>query len=78
MLINGRGEGHRKGGLVLQQCEGGNPNTLVRHGWARDTLKVGTAVDIEGWRAKHDGNTCNARTVTANGKRLFAGSSLGQ
>jgi hypothetical protein len=66
------------GSVVKWQCEGGNPNTLLRQGWTRETLKVGTAVDIEGWQARDGTNTCNARTVLANGKRLFAGSSAGQ
>jgi hypothetical protein len=61
------------------QCEGGSPNTLTRQGWSRDTLKVGDQVVIEGFRAKNGSNTCNSRVVkTADGKRLFAGSSLGQ
>ena len=61
------------------QCEGGSPNTLSRQGWSRDTLKVGDQVIIEGFRAKNGTNTCNSRVVkTADGKRLFAGSSLGQ
>ena len=66
------------GKLVKWECEGGNPNTLVRQGWSRDTLKVGTPVEIEGWRARDGTNTCNARAVSAGGKRLFAGSSFGQ
>jgi hypothetical protein len=61
------------------QCEGGSPNTLSRQGWSRDTLKPGDQVVIEGFRAKNGSNTCNSRVVkTADGKRLFAGSSLGQ
>jgi hypothetical protein len=68
------------GGKVERwQCEGGSPNTLTRQGWSRDTLKVGDQVIIEGFRAKNGSNTCNSRVVkTADGKRLFAGSSLGQ
>jgi hypothetical protein len=61
------------------QCEGGSPNTLSRQGWSRDTLKPGDQVVIEGFRAKNGSNTCNSRVVrTSDGKRLFAGSSLGQ
>ncbi len=58
------------------QCEGGTPNSLRRLGWSADTLQTGDAVQIEGWRA-HDGtDTCNARVITADGRRLFAGSSF--
>jgi len=64
------------GKLVRWQCEGGSPNTLTRQGWAKDTLKEGDQVSIDGYRAKDGSNTCNSRTVTtAAGKRLFAGSS---
>lgn len=57
------------------QCEGGTPNSLRRQGWRSDTLETGDHVEIEGWRS-HDGtNTCNARTITEDGRRLFAGSS---
>jgi hypothetical protein len=67
------------GKIERWQCEGGSPNTLTRQGWSRDTLKVGDQVVIEGFRAKNGSNTCNSRVVkTADGKRLFAGSSLGQ
>ena len=67
-----------QGRSVSWQCEGGNPNTLLRQGWTRETLKLGITLDVEGWRAKDGTNTCNARTVLAEGKRLFAGSSAGQ
>jgi Family of unknown function (DUF6152) len=67
------------GTIVRWQCEGGSPNTLTRQGWSRDSLKAGEQVTIEGFRAKNGTNTCNSRVVTtAEGKRLFAASSLGQ
>lgn len=57
------------------QCEGGTPNSLRRQGWRSDTLEPGDRVEIEGWRA-HDGTeTCNARVITEDGRRLFAGTS---
>jgi len=66
------------GGAVKWQCEGANPNTLLRQGWTRDSLKVGASVEVEGWRARNGTNTCNARSVVVDGKRLFAASSSGQ
>jgi hypothetical protein len=66
------------GAAVKWQCEGGNPNTLLRQGWTRESLSVGATVEIDGWQARDGTNTCNARTVAANGKKLFAGSSFGQ
>jgi hypothetical protein len=65
-----------KGNQVRWSCEGGNPNSLRRNGWVRDTLKVGDQVSIDGYRAKDGTNTCNMRSVKfADGKRVFAGSS---
>ena len=59
-------------------CEGGNPNSLRRNGWVKDTIKVGDALTIEGSRAKDGSNLCNARAVKlADGTRIFAGSSGG-
>jgi hypothetical protein len=60
---------------VKWQCEGGNPNSLVRQGWRRDSVKTGDTIEIEGWRARDGSNTCNARAITSAGKRLFAGTS---
>ena len=66
------------GAVTRWQCEGGSPNTLTRQGWSKNTLKQGDQVTIDGSRAKDGTNTCNARSVkTADGKRLFAGSSGG-
>jgi hypothetical protein len=64
------------GRLTRWQCEGASPNVLTRQGWAKDTLKEGDQVVIDGYRAKDGSNTCNSRTITTGtGKRLFAGSS---
>ncbi len=57
-------------------CEGGNPSSLMRLGWKRNSLKVGDQVVIDGYRAKDGSNTCNGRSVKlADGTKLFAGSS---
>jgi len=53
-----------------------SPNALLRAGWKRDTLKQGDVVTIEGSLAKDGSPTGNARSVTtADGRKLFAGSS---
>jgi hypothetical protein len=53
-----------------------SPNGLMRQGWSRNSLKQGDHVTIEGWRARDDSTHGSARVVTtADGKRLFAGSS---
>ena len=58
----------------------GSPTSLVRLGWTRNLLKVGTAVTFEGSRARDGGNTANARSVTLNatGQKLLGASSQGQ
>ena len=57
--------------------EMGSPNVLMRSGWKRTTLKIGDVVVVEGTKARDGTPTGNARTVTLDGKRLFAGSSQG-
>lgn len=58
----------------------GSPTSLVRLGWTRNALKVGTVVTVEGSRSRDGSNTANARTITLNstGQRLFGASSQGQ
>ncbi len=57
----------------------GSPNGLIRAGWTRNSLKVGTVVTVEGSRSRDGGNTANARIVILNstGQKLFAASSQG-
>jgi hypothetical protein len=64
------------GKVTKWSCEGGNPNSLRRSGWTRDSVKQGDEITIDGFRAKDGTNTCNARSVKlADGHRVFAGSS---
>src|SRR6266508_6970314 len=57
--------------------EGGTPNTLLRRGITRESLKVGTVLVIDGYQARdHSLNRANGRNVTyPDGKKLFLGSS---
>jgi hypothetical protein len=58
------------------QCEGGAPNSLVRNGWTKNSLKPGDEITLDGYLAKDGSKTCNARKVTmADGTSVFAGSS---
>ena len=57
----------------------GSPNGLMRLGWNRNSLVPGDEVTIEGSRARDDSQNGNARNITtADGKRMFAGSSEGR
>ena len=60
--------------------EMGSPNGLMRRGWTRNSMRIGDIVSVEGSAAKDGSAKANARTVllTADGRRLFAGSSQGQ
>src|SRR5215471_14507646 len=61
-----------QGAVSKWQCEGGPPNSLTRQGWSKNSLKIGSEITIEGFRAKDASNTCNSRTVTVDGRRLFS------
>ena len=57
--------------------EGGTPNTLLRRGITKESLKVGTDLVIDGYQARdHSQLRANGRNVTfPDGKKLFLGSS---
>lgn len=59
-------------------CEFGPPNDLYRNGWNKNSVKAGDTVTIGGALAKNGSPTINASNITtAEGRRLFAGSSQG-
>jgi hypothetical protein len=64
------------GKLETWMIEGGTPNTLFRRGFTKDSLKTGTKIVVEGYRAKDGSMRANGRDITfADGKKLFMGSS---
>jgi hypothetical protein len=64
------------GTVTEWMIEGGTPNTLVRRGFTRDSLKQGTEIQVEGFRAKNGANRANGRDlILPDGRRLFMGSS---
>ena len=63
------------GTLSHWQCENGAPNALARMGWTRHSLQAGDKVTIEGFRAKNNALTANARQVILpDGRKVFSGS----
>ena len=55
--------------------EGGSPNILLRHGFTRDTLQVGTMLVVTGFQAKDGTNKANGKDITfPDGRKLFVGS----
>ena len=64
------------GKVVAWMIEGGAPNALLRRGWNRTSVAVGTAVVIQGFRARDGSNRASGGDVTLpDGKKLFIGSS---
>jgi hypothetical protein len=65
------------GETVNWDFELASPNGLMRRGWNRNSMKIGDVVTVAGHRAKNNPLVGNASSVTlADGKRLFAGSSI--
>jgi len=65
------------GQAEVWMVEGGTPNTLLRRGLTRDTLKYGTEIIVDGYQTKdHSLKRANGRDVTlTDGRKLFLGSS---
>ena len=56
--------------------EGGSPNELIRLGVTKNTLAIGTALTVEGYRAKDGTEKAVGRNfLLADGQRLFLGGS---
>ena len=65
------------GKIVNWDFELASPNGLMRRGWNRNSMKIGDTVTVTGHRAKNNPAVGNASSVVlADGKKLFAGSSI--
>ncbi len=64
------------GNKEVWMVEGGTPNSLLRRGLKRDTIKIGQVVVVDGYQAKDRSNRANGRDVTfEDGRKFFLGSS---
>jgi len=64
------------GKVVPWMIEAGTPNTMVRRGFTRDSLKAGTEIVVQGFLAKDGANRANGFSITfTDGRRLFVGGS---
>ena len=70
----------KDGKSEVWMVEGGTPNTLLRRGITKDSLKIGTEIVVRGYQSKD--KLCkpkcraNGRDVTfPDGRKLFLGSS---
>jgi len=60
------------GTTIEWMIEGGSPNTLIRLGVTKYTVKIGTELTIEGYQAKEATNKAVGRNfVLPDGTRLF-------
>jgi hypothetical protein len=53
---------------------GGGPNSLIRQGWSRDSLKTDDEITVEGSLARDGSRLASAQSIvlTATGKKVFA------
>ncbi len=55
--------------------EAGTPNVLFRRGFTKESLKAGTEIIVDGYRAKDGSRRANGRDLTfVDGQTLFLGS----
>ena len=58
--------------------EAGTPNTLLRRGFTKDSLKAGTEVLVDGYQSKDGSMRANGRNLTLpDGQTLFLGNATG-
>jgi len=66
------------GTVTSWMIEGGSPNALLRRGFTKKSLPVGSEIVVEGYQAKDATNRANGRDLTfADGTKLFLGSGNG-
>lgn len=52
------------GQTVKWQCEMGSPNQLIRSGWSKADLPLGTVIRARANPARDNSNTCSTRNIT--------------
>lgn len=66
----------KDGTKQVWMVEGGTPNSLLRRGLKRDSIKYGEIIIVDGYQSKDRSMRANGRDVTlANGSKFFMGSS---
>jgi Family of unknown function (DUF6152) len=67
------------GGVTNWEFELGSPNTLMKSGWTRNSLKVGDEGNVKGCRSKDYSNQGNATSILSrDGKIVLSGVSAGE
>jgi hypothetical protein len=63
-----------EGEVEQWMVEGGAPNAILRRGFTADSLKAGTVIHVEGFRARDGSNRANGRDISfEDGSKLFFG-----
>jgi len=63
-----------KGNVVNWMVEGGSPNNLLRLGFTKESLPVGTEIVVHGFQAKDGSPRVVGKYVTfPDGRKLFLG-----
>jgi hypothetical protein len=64
------------GKVTTWMIEAGSPNVLLRRGFTKTTVAIGTQVVVDGYQSKDGSMRANGRDITLpDGKKLFLGSS---
>ena len=63
------------GKITTWAIECGAPNALLRRGWNKNNMPIGTELVVDGYRAKNGSAIMNAKDITLpDGRKLFVGS----
>ena len=64
------------GKVTNWMVECGSPNIMLRRGFTKNSLDVGTELTVDGYQAKNGSNRANGSSVLfRDGRRLFVGGS---
>jgi hypothetical protein len=64
------------GKVTNWMVECGSPNIMLRRGFTKNSLDVGTELTVQGYQAKNGSNRANGSSVTfRDGRKLFVGGS---
>ncbi len=64
------------GTVTNWMIECGSPNIMLRRGFTKHSLEVGTEVSVKGYQAKNGTNRANGSSITfKDGRKLFVGGS---
>ena len=59
--------------------EAAAPNSLLRRGFTKNSLPIGTEILVEGFQAKDEASRANGSVITfTDGRKLFIGSNAGE